>query len=509
MTPDPVPPPGTVPAVLERRRWTARPGVLRALRVLALLAVVVVGAGVGWLLAPSATTFVGPLEVQVDVAPSLRPGVHVQLPPVGQVDFATHTAPLALDASVRSVDLDAARSLIGSPQALLALQVTAPDVLRDAALAAAAWAAASSVAGAMVAVAVVYRRPRRVAEGTALVTAGVLALGGLTAATFDGGALQQPRFTGLLSRAPYVAGESASVVERLESYRSGLADFVQSVTTLYAAADQLPVLPRGTGTTRVLHVSDIHLNPLGFDVAERLVDQFAVDAVVDTGDITTWGSAVESTTLSRIGDLGVPYVFVRGNHDSRLTQAAVSAQPGAVVLDGDVAEVAGLTFAGTGDPVFTPDEDSLDDEERLDRVGAAVEDLADVVAAQDRRGDPVDVALFHDPSRLDALFGEVPLVLAGHYHRRDVRLDDSGTRVMVEGSTGGAGLTAAGLRRLSEGEPLDLTATLLHFASEGRDAGRLVAYDQVTVGGLGLTSVTVSRTVVDPDEPRTGASHGS
>lgn len=498
------------------------------LRWVAVVAVALVGATVGWVLAPGSQTFVGPVEVRVEVRPSLDSGVHVQLPPVGDVTFDTHAAPVAVNASVLSVDLGQAQQLIGSPQGLLALQLTAPAVLRDAATEAVAWAGGCALAGALLLGLAVYRLSWRPVQTTAVALTLLLGLGGVTAGTFDAAALRQPRFTGLLSGAPYVAGEGRDAAQRLESYRSGLADFVQGVTTLYAVSDQLAVLPRGGETTTVLHISDIHLNPLGFDVADRLVEQFGVDAVVDTGDITTWGTAVESSTLSRIGDLGVPYVFVRGNHDSAATEAAVAAQPNAVVLDDEIAEVAGLVLAGIGDPRFTPDGEETGQGEDRELVRGRLEELAETItdhqvpgdgdssgsgasgAADDGNdgdgdgdgdgGNGVDVALVHDPGALDPIFGEVPLVLAGHYHRRIVRLDESGTRVMVQGSTGGAGITARGLARLGEGDPLALTATLLYFASAGQREGQLVAYDEVTVGGLGLASVTVERTVVEPAE---------
>ncbi|HZI98580.1 MAG TPA: metallophosphoesterase [Actinomycetales bacterium] len=475
----------------------------RLLRWLGVVLVGLGGAAVGWALAPGSQVYVGPLLVQVDIRPSLSSGVHVQLPPVGNVTFDTHLAPVAVNASVLSVDLAEAQQLIASPQGLLALQLAAPEVLRDAAIEAVTWSVGCALAGALVGGLAVYRLSWRPVQTTAAALAVLLALGGVTVATFDAAALRAPRFTGLLQSAPYIAGEGRDVAERLESYRSGLADFVQSVTTLYAVADRLPVLPRGGETTTVLHVSDIHLNPLGFDVADRLVEQFGVDAVVDTGDITTWGTGVESSTLSRIGELGVPYVFVRGNHDSASTEAAVAAQPNAVVLDGDTAEVAGLVFAGIGDPRFTPEGEEPDDERNRELVLGASEELADLITSRPEADDGthgVDVALIHDPSVLDPLFGEVPLVLSGHYHRRIVNVYEPGTRVMVQGSTGGAGITANGLEALGEGEPLSLTATLLYFATSGDREGRLVAYDEVTVGGLGLASVTIERTVVESEE---------
>jgi hypothetical protein len=83
------------------------------------------------------------------------------------------------------------------------------------------------------------------------------------------------------------------------------------------------------------------------------------------------------------------------------------------------------------------------------------------------------------------LDGVVPLVLAGHTHERQVSELDDGTLLMVQGSTGGAGLRAL------EGEyPEPLTCTVLYFDPE---TGRLQAYDEITLGGLGETEVTIQR----------------
>ena len=44
-------------------------------------------------------------------------------------------------------------------------------------------------------------------------------------------------------------------------------------------------------------------------------------------------------------------MYVRGNsYNSTATEAAVAAEPNAVVLDGEVAEVAGIRFLGVPDP---------------------------------------------------------------------------------------------------------------------------------------------------------------
>jgi len=521
----------------------------RAPAVLGVAAVAAVGTWIGMTLAPPTTAVVGPIQAQVRVVPSLHPAVQVLLPPAGQVRFETHLSPVAVQARISQVDLDAARKLIDSPAGLRYLTDSAPDRLRAATVRAAITTGLCGLLGGVALALLVYRRVwRRTAQVAATVAGVLVATAAVTALTFDADRLAQPRFTGLLSQAPYITGEAGSLLDRLQSYRSGLADIVRSVTALYATSGSLPVLPgQGSGDlVTLLHISDIHLNPLGFDLAQRLVQQFHVNAVIDTGDITTWGTPVESATLSRIGTLGVPYVFVRGNHDSRGTQAAVARQRGAVVLDDDVAVVSGVVIAGIGDPEYTPDPAQA----ALPNVpapgtptpdaattgpgaggtagagappggggsamaepehGGAVEDvqtraserLADTIRAWDDTHPqrPVQIAALHDPSRVGPLLDTVPLLLAGHTHHRAVS-QDGGTLVMVEGSTGGAGVTARGLARLSDGRPLPLVATLIYLARSGDRAGQVVGYDDVTVGGFGLASVMLERHVVRPgDEP--------
>jgi predicted MPP superfamily phosphohydrolase len=544
--PEQEPRPGATGDVARRRWWSSIRAVMRSRRLrvigtrtlhaLGVLAVVVLGCGVGTALAPPVRAQVGPLSVDVRAVPSLHPGVHLLMPPAGDVRFSTHVAPLALEATISEVDLDSARTLILSPARLRALQEEAPDDLLRAALEALALSTVSALLCSAALAGLAFRTDWRRNRQVAMTLIGIL---GLTTAasglTFNSDRFAQPRFEGLLSRAPYVANQTSSLVDRLESYRSGLADIVQSITTLYGAGDDLPVLAGGSrdDLITVLHVSDLHLNPLGFDLTQRLARQFDADLVVDTGDITTWGTEVESAVLSRISDVKIPYVFVRGNHDSAGTQLAVARNPNAVVLDGRVAEVAGLVIAGLGDPRFTPDGEGPPPESTRPATptpsprgtstapspsGPAPSTASQaIVAGEDpqlvegRRlaetvrewnatnpGRPVSVAAFHEPAGSPAVDGSVPLMLSGHLHRRFVETLTGGTRLMVQGSTGGAGFDS--LKPTAADHPVPLSASVLYIARSGSRAGRLLAYDDVTVGGFGLASASVKRTVVRQDE---------
>ena len=65
---------------------------------------------------------------------------------------------------------------------------------------------------------------------------------------------------------------------------------------------------------------------------------------------------------------------------------------------------------------------------------------------------------------------------------------EDGTLLMIQGSTGGAGL-----RGLQGEEPTPLACTVLYLDPE---TGELRAYDEITLGGLGETEVTIQRFVV-------------
>jgi hypothetical protein len=88
----------------------------------------------------------------------------------------------------------------------------------------------------------------------------------------------------------------------------------------------------------------------------------------------------------------------------------------------------------------------------------------------------------------------VALALAGHTHVRSTELLSTGTRLMVQGSTGGAGL-----RGLEHEEPTPIQASVLYFSKADH---RLQAWDDVTLGGLGEQSVQIQRHL-EPDPRRT------
>jgi predicted MPP superfamily phosphohydrolase len=429
---------------------------------------------------------IGPFDATLAFRPAPG-GAQVAVAPLGELTVDVYDGPLRLDIALQRVDQERARALATDPVRLAGVVNEVSHDLRGAVVELIWKTALIALAGAAITSAVVLRRKWEPLIAAGMTGVVLLGTAGLGAATWRPEALSQPTYTGLLVNANSLIGSAEDLVARFDAYRASLEDLVANVGTLYSAISALPA-PGGTqDTVALLHVSDLHLNPAGFDLVRQVVEQFQVDGVLDTGDITDWGSQPENQLINTVGALDVPYVYIRGNHDSATTAALIAAQPNATVLDDSATQVAGLTVVGIPDPRFTPDKSTGDDAAGDDVLVSSGKKLAALVGTLPS---PPAIALVHDPKQAAPLDGAVPVVLAGHTHQRKVSTLDAGTRLMVEGSTGGAGL-----RGLQGEYPEPLTCTVLYL---DRNTGTLRAYDEITLGGLGETEVTIQRTVVPP-----------
>lgn len=402
----------------------------------------------------------------------------------------TYYGPLRLDVNLAQIRRDEAQRLLNDPAELASVGDSAASQVAGGIIKLSIVSAVSAILGAGLLSALIYRRRRELLVTGGLCLALIVGTGGGAAATWNVKALTEPTYTGLLINAPSLVGDANEVVSNFNSYQRQLASFVTNLTRVYAVTSNLSPYQPDASTIRVLHVSDLHLNPRAFELIRTIASQFKINLVIDTGDITDFGSSTESGYVSQIKSIDAPYVFIRGNHDSVRTGQAVAAQPNATVLDGTKpVRIAGLTILGAPDPRFTPDKSTLDDDASSEQVQAAGRDLAEVVETMK---DPPDVTLLHDPASAGPLEDEVPLILAGHKHERSVE-ELGSTTVLTEGSTGGAGL-----RGLQDEEPTPLECSVLYFE---RGTGVLQAYDNITLGGLGESDATMQRHVVaTPDE---------
>ncbi|MCA1481048.1 hypothetical protein, partial [Bradyrhizobium sp. NBAIM08] len=147
---------------------------------------------------------VGPLGIRLQASVLAEHPAQIDLPPVGKIGFDSHRGPLGVRASVESVDVAAAEGLLGSTSALSDLAATAPGEVRAGVAQTLAWSVGCTLVGSALAAGLVYRSRRRAAQAVGVTLVPLVACGLLAGLTFDPASLDEPRFTGLLSRAPYL-----------------------------------------------------------------------------------------------------------------------------------------------------------------------------------------------------------------------------------------------------------------------------------------------------------------
>ncbi|HET9770208.1 MAG TPA: metallophosphoesterase [Acidimicrobiia bacterium] len=440
-------------------------------RGLAYLLVVLLGAAAGLLALGTVTVARGPVGPgRVAVRAHLGDSrTELRLPPLGQISAATHGAPVTLTAQVDEVSIEQLQDLLkdDAPGDRLQQEVAADlePLLRSF-----AWRAlaAAVVAGALAGALVPRRRWTHVLAGSG---GGVLIvtflLGGAWRG-YDADAFDKARFEGPLERAPALVATVRKHVDDISSVRKRVEVLGDQVAELYSVASSQIGGPMAGDEVRILHISDIHSNPLGLEVTRRLAEQFAVAAVLDTGDLTSFGLPLESRLGEMVAGMKVPYLLVPGNHDSVENRRALDAVANVQLLDGTVAEVGGVRILGVADPTFTATNETSTAEAAAIKRAAAPAVGARVDALRP------DVLAVHDPVLGEASQGRVPLIVAGHGHK-STAARRNGTLVLTVGSTGATGL---GSFTVDTGSPYE--AQLLHFVG-----GDLVAVDRIDLHGVG------------------------
>jgi predicted phosphodiesterase len=424
---------------------------------------------------------VGPGSISMRARWASDGGTVVRLPPLGQLSASTHRIPVSIVSTVDRLDLEQLQDVLGRPNPGGALEASVTDqlgpLLRRLAV---RTLLGSAVVGAIAAAVLARRRWRHVVAGGVGGVLAVAALLGGAWADFDLTAFDDPRFEGPLERAPAVIANARRHLDSFEQVSDRVDGISRQLADLYAAAAR--PLPDTGGEVRILHVSDIHSNPLGLEVAERLARNFDVAAVVDTGDLTSFGYPIEGQIGQLIAGLDVPYLLMPGNHDSDENRAQLAALPNVTVVHDEVVEIQGIRILGFADPTFTADNVLSRDEAR-----AIKQQWTDAIGARVRRTEP-DVLAVHDPVLSARALGQVPVVIAGHVHERRLERRE-GTILLTVGSTG-----ATGLGSYTVETDLAYEAQLLRFVD-----GRLSTVDYVSLTGIGGNFVIDRRVVDQPD----------
>jgi len=460
---------------------------LRRGRVGLSLACAVAGAVLLCALLGTAVYELGPFTFTAGVAPALSGELQVALPPLGEVTVPSiWDAPLRLKLTLQGVDLLELGRLAGDLPGHTMPQLYdeyIPEARAVAGLYLARLALLAACGGFLGAFVSGDRRARVLAAG---VLVGLLCLGavlGTARATYRPEALSRPQYEGALKAAPWVLDLLQRSPGRIHALGNDMQLIARNIYRLFGRIGSVEPLTQLRGEQVILCISDIHNNPAAVDLVRELVDTFKVDLIIDGGDMTDFGTPLEAALTGAVGQLGVPYVFCPGNHESPDVLDVLEGLPGVTIMNGEVQDVPGfpgMRIVGVPDPAALSGAPMLPDME------------AQLAEARKRaiwiNTDGVFLAVAHNPEVARAFVGRVPVVVTGHTHRAELECGEV-TTLVNPGSAGGGGV-----RGLQGGPELPYSVALLHV-SRSSGTWRLAAVDEIRIFSLG-GRFTIERTLL-------------
>lgn len=377
------------------------------------------------------------LLVSASVVPSLHGATIVELPPLGSISAATHRGPLQVNLRLEQVETDAILKTLDSKsnhkEILGDMQAWAHRML---------WAfvfrqVMMGALGAFVLVFLLWRPRLRVALASGLGGAliiGLVLLGGVMTYNFE--AFREPQYEGAIALAPNavrIAGDSLANLNRLKNQADLVVTNIQS---LFTSMDSMAVLGtpiEGEEVIKILVISDLHSNPVGVQLTRTLTQKFDIDFIINAGDLTDFGSSLETQFIDQLRGLGVPQVFVPGNHDTPETMRFMAGLPDTHVLEKQTVELHGIRILGVADPLAY----SVNVQEKS--TDTTPEKRARAVEALIKAQEPPDILVVHNPQVARYLAAYAPLVITGHTHKHSLTRAGK-TIILNPGTTGAAGI---------------------------------------------------------------------
>lgn len=434
---------------------------------------------------------VGPTRLAVSIAPALAPRTAVELPPFGSVDAPTHRGPVRLNVRLQEIDAVGASRMFSSgalsipttlgPETALGMPLSGVTAL--------VWKLigggllAAGIAGALVALA--FRRKRAVVALAVALSIAVPAIAvGVAAATWKASAFREPTLRGNLAYAPQLLDVFSTRVADIQRLQGQAVKVAGELAAYYANDRAFASGGALAGTHRVLHVTDLHLDPVGAELGRSIARSYEASLVIDTGDLPVFGAPVETQAFASLIDTSVPRLYVPGNHDSPASVAALT-RLGVTVLSSGTAEVGGMRVFGVPDPVSR----DFGHEPSRARVRDSAREGFGQFEASLRSGESTpDIVAIHNPLMEGPFIGQVPLILSGHTHAARFYVT-RGTARLNSGTLGGMPYDPTSTGRKAQ----PYSASVLYFTRD--EPRRLIAIDRIAV--YSTQSTTISREVID------------
>lgn len=426
----------------------------------------------------SETAFkIGAFEITAALVPSLHGETVIVFPPFGRLRALTHYPPFLLEITLKNVELGQLPASLQELSDSPAISLLQREFREKAAHFFIRQALISIICSALLLIFLLRGSRRRLlrsalAGGLLCLLLLALLLGATLICPYDVNAFTNPRFEGALAAAPWIirlAGEAQDTVSILSEQLEVMAVNLEELSGRLSEINP----PPDSGEIRVLHVSDIHNNPAAFDLIEKVSSAFQIDLIVDTGDLTDYGSEIETELAGRLARMPLPYLFLPGNHDS-LESIELLRSEGALIIESEPVEVKGLNIAGLPDPASAGPSAEVAAKSLLFQAGLQARER---MPEEER---PPHIFAVHNPLMAEPFFGKMPLILCGHTHSAGIHFDEDSPTILVNAGTTGA----SGVRGLLAPHKNPYSAVILYF-NPGPDGGmELAAADLISIEQL-------------------------
>lgn len=396
----------------------------------------------------------------------------LEVPPVGEIRAFTHKGPLSVKISLENVDPDRLKKFLAEGPEQSQVIIEAKKVLNQAVRRLIILSLGLGAAGGLFGLIILQRRKWKeflLGGLIGLTTVMVLLFG--TYQTFDINKFQNPEYDGVLKAAPWMiglVGESFSTVNTWSKQMRGMAE---NLYGLFQRVESLQAVSAGEGDLKVLHVSDIHNNPAAFNFIDQVVKTFNVNMIIDSGDLSDFGTPLEAAAFERIKEFRIPYVITPGNHETPAIVGELKKLSNVNVLEEGVIEVDGLKIAGIRDPSSLRNDWKSPDKAEINRFSQRLDKIIKGSTEQP------DIIVAHNPGIAEQFWGRAPVVLTGHNHRYSIK--EHPASIIINAGTSGA----SGIGALRTPKEVPYTFVLLHFDRTG-DGIRLKYTDTISISNV-------------------------
>lgn len=426
-----------------------------------------------------ATFYVKGAEFLVSLQLNQQGVTEIVIPPLGSISATTHSTPVKIRTELRNIDVGKLKQIIQQAPAAEQVVDEIRQELKGFLYYYLALLLILSMLGGMTGALVVERvagvAGRRVKTALQGGVAGLvmgLALLGFTIGTYRPEEFKNPAYQGALQSAPWAIGLAENAFSQVNRLGEQLQIIATNLYTIYERLDTINPVVEKEDDLLVLHVSDIHNNPAAHKFLQQVVKTFPLDFIIDSGDMTDYGTPLETQLLKGLKDLQIPYLFVPGNHDSPEVIKELSQYPQVQVLTGGIVDIQGLRILAMADPSSASMIIAPSDREVVTKAQEKLQELWQEAIQKPH------LLVVHNFNLAESLVGMVPVILYGHSHQYDI-WTEKGSVLVNAGTTGGAGI-----RGLQATKEIPYSMVLLHFTRDEQGSPRLTATDTIKLYNL-------------------------